>query len=170
MRPIVLPAIALGVATFACMPPSRPFSDADRAAVRATTDTFTARVLRADWTAASNMYSTDARLMPPNQPAVVGRPAINTWMHAFPPVKAFVITVDTIVGSGDLVYTAGHYTMSIQPAGAPAPMNDKGKFLEVHARQSDGSWLNVSDMFNSDLPAMPMGPAPKPAMAKRRAK
>lgn len=166
MRPTVLPAIAFGVAIVACMPPSRPFSDADRASIRATSDTFTARVLRADWAGASKMYSTDARFMPPNQPIVVGRAAIETWMHGFPPLKAFKITVDTIAGSGDLVYTAGHYTMTFQPAGAPTPINDNGKFLEVHARQTDGTWLNVSDMFNSDQPAMPMGPAPKPAMAK----
>jgi|SRR5579859_3083295 len=170
MRPTVLPAIALGAAALACMPPSRPFSDADRAAVRATTDSFTARVLRADWTAASNMYSTDAHFMPPNEPAVVGRPAILKWMGAFPPVKAFALTVDTIVGSGDVAYTTGHYKMSVQPAGAPQPMNDAGKYLEVHMRQADGTWLNVADMFNSDQAPMAMGPAPKPAMAKRRAK
>jgi ketosteroid isomerase-like protein len=161
MRRSVLPVVTLGVAAAACMAPGHTFTDADRAAVRVTTDSFTARVLRADWTAASNMYSTDARFMPPNQPAVVGRPAIDAWMHAFPPVKTFVITVDTIVGSGDIAYTNGHYTMSIQPAGAPAPMTDKGKFLEVHMRQADGSWLNVSDMFNSDLAPMPAPPAPK---------
>lgn len=166
MRPTVLPALALGVATFACMPPSRSFSDADRATVRATIDTFTARVLRSDWPNTAKLYSTDAHFMPPNQPGVVGRAAIETWMHGFPPLKAFALTVDTIVGSGDLAYTSGHYTMTFQPVGAPAPMTDAGKFLEVHARQADGSWLNVSDMFNSDQPAMPMGPAPKPAMAK----
>jgi ketosteroid isomerase-like protein len=174
MRRSVLPVITLGVAVAACMAPGHTFTDADRATVRATTDSFTARVLRADWTAASNMYSTDAHFMPPNEPAVVGRPAILKWMRAFPPVKAFALTVDTIVGSGDLAYTTGHYKMSVQPAGAPRPMTDAGKYLEVHMRQADGSWLNVSDMFNSDQPPMAMAPAkshaktPAKAPAKKR--
>ncbi|HEY6807337.1 MAG TPA: nuclear transport factor 2 family protein [Gemmatimonadales bacterium] len=167
MRRSLPSAVALAVAAAACMPPSHPFSDADRAAVRASVDTFTARVLRADWTAAAGMYAADAHFLPPNQPAVVGRAAIEKWMKAFPPVKAFKVTVDTISGSGDLVYTTGHYTMSVQPAGARAPMNDAGKFLEVHARQADGSWLNVADMFNSDNPAMPMAPAKAPAKKRR---
>ena len=166
MRRSLVPLITLGAAAIACAP-TRPFTDGDRATVRATVDTFTARVLRADWAGASKMYSAGAHFMPPNQKMVVGPAAIETWMHGFPPLKSFALTVDTVVGSGNLAYTSGHYSMSFTPPGAAAAVSDAGKFLEVHERQADGSWLNVSDMFNSDEPAMPMAPAPKPAPRRR---
>lgn len=165
---LTLLAAATALGALGCEPYTKPFSAADRAAVRATVDTFTARVLRADWAAASKMYAPGARFMPPNEKAVVGPAAIETWMHSFPPIKTFALTVDTIQGSGDLAYISGHYTMSVAPPGAPAPITDSGKFLEVHQRQADGSWLNVADEFNSDQPAMAPAPAPKPAAARRR--
>jgi len=169
MRRATLPLIALGAAALACEPYTKPFSAADRAVVRASLDTFTARILRADWPGASKLYAPGARFMPPNQKVVVGPAAIETWMRSFPPLNSFALTVDTIAGSGDLAYVAGHYTMSFTPPGAKAPINDAGKFLEVHVRRSDGSWLNIADEFNSDQPAAAPAPAPKPA-ARRRAR
>jgi ketosteroid isomerase-like protein len=47
----------------------------------------------------------------------------------------------------------GTYTMTIVPPGAPGPVNDSGKYVEVRRKQSDGSWLIAVDIFNSDLPA-----------------
>jgi len=170
MRSPVLTLLAAGatLGALGCEPYTKPFSAADRAAVRATVDTFTARVLRADWAGASKMYAPGARFMPPNEKAVIGPAAIEKWMHSFPPLNSFVLTVDTVAGSGDLAYTTGRYTMSFTPPGAKAPMTDAGKFLEVHVRQADGSWLNVADEFNSDQPPMAPAPAPKPAPARRR--
>lgn len=168
------PALTLLAATAAatlgavgCEPYTKPFSAADRAIVRASLDTFTARVLRADWAGASKLYGPGARFMPPNQKVVIGPAAIETWMRGFPPLTAFALTVDTIDGSGDVAYVAGHYTMSFTPPGAPAPVSDAGKFLEVHVRGSDNSWLNVADEFNSDE-AMAPPPAAKPAPAPAR--
>ncbi|HEY6853683.1 MAG TPA: nuclear transport factor 2 family protein [Gemmatimonadales bacterium] len=168
MRSPVLLLAATALGTLACEPYTKPFSAADRAAVRATVDTFTARVLRSDWAGASKMYAPGARFMPPNDKMVVGPAAIEKWMHAFPPINSFALTVDTIEGSGDVAYTVGHYAMSVTPPGAKAPMTDAGKYLEVHVRQADGSWLNVADEFNSDQPMAPPAPTSKPAPARRR--
>ena len=30
------------------------------------------------------------------------------------------------------------------------PMTDKGKYLTVYAKQTDGSWKAVADTYNSD--------------------
>lgn len=168
MRSPVLLLAATALGALACEPYTKPFSAADRAAVRATVDTFTARVLRSDWAGASRMYAPGARFMPPNEKVVIGPAAIETWMHGFPPINSFALTVDTVAGSGNIAYIVGHYTMSFTPPGAKAPVTDAGKFLEVHERQADGSWLNVADEFNSDQAAAPPAPAPKPASARRR--
>jgi ketosteroid isomerase-like protein len=42
--------------------------------------------------------------------------------------------------------------MTITPEGVPEPIHDQGKFIEIHRRQSDGSWLIMMDIFNTDLP------------------
>jgi ketosteroid isomerase-like protein len=40
--------------------------------------------------------------------------------------------------------------MTVHPDGAPGPVEDQGKFLEIRRRQPDGSWLLAVDIFNSD--------------------
>ncbi|HET7791701.1 MAG TPA: nuclear transport factor 2 family protein [Gemmatimonadales bacterium] len=161
--------IALGAAALACGPKAPQFTEADRTANRAEADSFTARVLRKDWAGASALFAADARFMPPNEKLVSGRKAIETWMGSFPPIKTFKLTIDAIDGSGDLAYVAGHYSMSVTPPGAPGPVSDNGKYLNVRQRQSDGSWLTVADEFNSDNPPMAPASSKKAAPAKKPA-
>ena len=147
--PLLCIAVVAGVA--GCQQ-AAPLSAADQAAVRASVDSFTARVTRADWPSAVALYSADVHFMPPNQPAVEGRDALLTWMKAFPPINSFALTVDEVSGEGSVAYVRGHYAMTFTPPGAKAPVADAGKFLEVHRRAADGTWPNVADMFNSDKP------------------
>jgi len=147
--PLLCIAVLAGVA--GCQQ-AAPLSAADQAAVRASVDSFTQRVKRADWPGAVALYSADVHFMPPNQPAVEGRDALLTWMKAFPPLNSFALTVDEVSGEGSVAYVRGHYAMSFTPPGAKAPVADAGKFLEVHRRAADGTWPNVADMFNSDKP------------------
>src|SRR6266853_448073 len=65
----LLAAAALGA--LGCEPYTKPFSAADHNVVRASIDTFTARVLRADWPGA---YKRSAGLRTPK------RPRFNTWV------------------------------------------------------------------------------------------
>ena len=147
--PLLCIAVLAGVA--GCQQ-AAPLSAADQAAVRASVDSFTQRVKRADWPGAVALYSADVHFMPPNEPAVEGRDALLTWMKAFPPINSFALTVDEVSGEGSVAYVRGHYAMSFTPPGAKAPVADAGKFLEVHRRAADGTWPNVADMFNSDKP------------------
>ena len=81
-----------------------------------------------------------------------GRAAIAAWMQGLPPVKDFKLTPVEIEGRGDLAYVKGTFTMSMVPPGAPGPITDVGKYIEIRRRQADGSWLIALDIFNSDLP------------------
>jgi len=40
--------------------------------------------------------------------------------------------------------------MIFQPEGAPGPIEEIGKYLEIRKRQPDGSWLLIVDISNSD--------------------
>ncbi len=82
----------------------------------------------------------------------MGREAILPWFQAFPPMTEFNLTITKLEGCCDLAYMVGAYSMTIAPEGAPEPIQDVGKFIEVRQKQDDGSWQIAEDIFNSDLP------------------
>ncbi len=111
---------------------------------------FPGYIMQQNFEALSHLYSVDAVLMPPGQAEVTGRADIQQWMAAFPPVSVFDMEIDEIDGRDDLAYIRGRYRMVMQPEGAPEPIEDKGKYLEVRKKQADGSWPMAVDIFNSD--------------------
>ena len=125
-------------------------SDDDVSAIRRTLDAFPKHFVSRDFDVLAAMYATDAVLMPPNHPAVQGRDAIKQFLGGFPRISQMEVGVAEIEGRGDLAYVRGTYTMTLHPDGAPEPVEDAGKYLEIRRKQSDGSWLYVADMFNSD--------------------
>jgi len=50
------------------------------------------------------------------QSALTGGTAMLTWLTALPPLTAFSVTADTIVGNGDLVYLPGALRVEIRTA------------------------------------------------------
>jgi hypothetical protein len=40
--------------------------------------------------------------------------------------------------------------MTLHPEGAPRPVEEIGKYIEIRTRQADGSWPIAADIFNSD--------------------
>ena len=123
----------------------------------------TLRYLDAQWSKAAAAkdleqtvayYSDDAIVLPPNTASATTREAIrNAWrdMLASP---GFVITWKPIrveLGkSADLAWVSGTYEVTMNdPTGKP--IHDRGKYLEVWKRQSDGNWKCGADMWNSDL-------------------
>jgi uncharacterized protein (TIGR02246 family) len=126
-------------------------SAADVEAQKAISNAFVKHVMARDWTGLAAMYAEDAILCPPNQPAVKGRAAIKAWMEAFPPITEFKVTDVRVEGHGDVAYAHGVYELTMTPPGAPRPVKDTGKYLDVRKKQKDGRWLYSVDMFNSDL-------------------
>ncbi len=156
----ILDVVAL--ATCACLVslPSeaqtgKGLSQADVSKINEVTQTFVKAALAKDWTTLAALYLDDAVLNPPNEPAVKGRAAIRAWFEKFPPLTDFKFSNVKVEGRDDLAYVLGTYTMTIAPPGAPGPVNDSGKYVEVRRRQPDGRWLIAVDIFNSDLPAAP---------------
>jgi ketosteroid isomerase-like protein len=99
------------------------------------------------------VYAEDGILTPPNAPMVRGREAIGRFFEEFPEVTGFVQTPIGIEGEGDLACPWGTYELTTVPAGASAPVKDRGKVLAVWHRQADGSWLVERVCWNSDLAA-----------------
>jgi ketosteroid isomerase-like protein len=102
-------------------------------------------------------YSDDAILLPPNAPLANTKEAIRAvWAELAAPGVSISWDASKIevAKSGDLAYSTGSYTLAMQdPQGKP--IFDKGKFMEVWKKQSDGQWKTIADTYNSDLPAPP---------------
>jgi uncharacterized protein (TIGR02246 family) len=105
-----------------------------------------------DFATWANLFLEDAVINPPNQPAVQGRAAIRAWLETLPPILEFRLEHTKVEGRADLAYTVGTYRMTMAPPGAPGPVTEAGKFVEVLRRQADGRWLCAVDMFSSDSP------------------
>jgi ketosteroid isomerase-like protein len=130
----------------------KALSDEDVAAIKTAHDAYGQTMISKDWAALIAMHTEDAVIMPPNMPLIQGREAIQAWNEASPPITAFNLTCVEIDGRGDLAYVRGVYTLTMELKGAPQPIQDTGKFLDILQKQEDGSWLIAVDIFNSDLP------------------
>ena len=100
-------------------------------------------------------YSDDAVVMPPNIPALTSKEAIRTLWKSMLESPDFSggwkPTKVEVARSGDFAYVSGNYEFNEKDNGGK-PITDKGKYLEVWKKQSDGNWKCVADMFSSDLP------------------
>ena len=114
------------------------------------TRNFMKRMEAGDTASVAQLYTSDAVLIPPNHPIVSGQSAIEDFLGTFPNLTRFSISNDEIDGRDDIAYTRGTYKMTLQPEGSE-PIDDRGTYLEIRKRQSDGSWPIAVDMFSSDL-------------------
>jgi ketosteroid isomerase-like protein len=109
-------------------------------------------------------YSDEATVFPPNAIKAATKEAIrNIWKDLLAS-PGLVITWKPssvqLAKSGELAWVSGAYELTMNDTGGK-PINDRGKYLEVWEKQTDGQWKCVSDMWNSDLAASTPGPADK---------
>ena len=86
------------------------------------------------------LYAENATLLPPGQPAIIGRQNIQGFWQGFFDAGASDARLKSIqiAGSGDLAYEIGEYSaMMPQPSGGTAP--GTGKYLVVFERQAGGA-------------------------------
>jgi ketosteroid isomerase-like protein len=101
-------------------------------------------------------YSDDAIVFPPNATTAATKETIrNGWKEMFAS-PGFVITWQPTrvqVGkAGEMAWVSGTYELTMNDASGK-PIDDRGKYLEVWEKQSDGNWKCRADMWNSDLAA-----------------
>ena len=114
----------------------------------------------AAWRAASveqiaALYTEDAFVLYPNQPAVSGHAAIVDYFKGFFgefPKNDFELISSEIVVTGPWAFDRGAYRWKGTPRKGPA-VADNGKYLVVLKRGDDGKWRVARDMDNSDRPA-----------------
>jgi uncharacterized protein (TIGR02246 family) len=109
---------------------------------------------RGDVAALGAMYDTGAVVLAPNAPPMRGRQNIETfWTGAKQQgFQTLNLTVGSVEVIGNHAIELGSYTLVVQPPGQ-GEVTDRGKYMVVWRRQSDGSWKLYRDMFNTSMPA-----------------
>jgi uncharacterized protein (TIGR02246 family) len=134
--------------TTACSNSSAPDTEADARAVRDVEAAWVKDIGTKDVGKFVAYYADDATLMMPNAPALNGKDAIRAALKPMLADPNFSLTFQNTRAEaskgGDIVYTTGAYTMTISdPKNPKAATTDKGKYLTVFRKQSDGSWKAV---------------------------
>jgi ketosteroid isomerase-like protein len=167
-RHLTLVVVGIICAAFvACQPGAAGLSDQDKAAIRQLDENWIKVMLseKPDLdTAIPAYYAEDAQFMMERMPTVDGREALKAFMSRHPPIKDFKLTEVSLEGGGDIAYRHYTYVLTMSVPGAPEPMIDNGKGIEVFKKQADGSWRVIRDIGNSDLP-MPGLTVPTGAVA-----
>ena len=100
-------------------------------------------------------YATDASVYPPGMTVANGPAAIRAALMPMAQLPGFALqwspTKANMSASGDLGYTAGSYALTTNDA-TGRPTIERGKYIEVWKKQSDGSWKVIEDIFNADTP------------------
>ena len=130
---------------------SASFTPGEIEAIKGFYPPWKACILEQDFEGITRFYTEDAVVMPPNQPTIRGRTEVKSWMEAFPKVTEAEFEIDEVEGLGDFAFVRGRYSLTMEIEGAPGPVQDRGKFIEIRERQPDGRWLLARDIFNSDL-------------------
>ena len=101
-------------------------------------------------------YSDDAIVLPPNATSAATKEAIrNVWKDMFASPSLVISWQPTRVQvgkSGEMAWVRGRYELTMNDASGK-PIDDRGKYLEVWEKQTDGNWKCAAEMWNSDLAA-----------------
>lgn len=129
-------------------------------AVAETRASFVGAVRDGDAAAAAAVYAEYATLLAPSAEPLKGREAIAAFWTAGVEaglwdveLEAFELERDT-----DLAYEIGRYALRLKPPDGQVVV-DRGSYVLVHARQADGCWRWVVEMFNPDAPRRAAGHA-----------
>lgn len=120
-----------------------------RAAIEDVGKEFSAHVKKGDAAAIAGMYSSTAKVLPPNGELTEGRANIQRlWQGAFDSgMRDLSFEVLEVEKKGDSVYEVGKYSVK-DAAGKEV---DRGKYIVIYKREG-GKWKLHRDIWNSSMP------------------
>jgi ketosteroid isomerase-like protein len=132
--------------------PTQAGLDQIRLAMASTNDLFNTEVFgRRNFAALDEIYTTDARILPPGSPLISGRPAIRAfWSNLIQAVnaKSAVLTSVDVMPSGNGVVEIGRAKLTVEPEGQGATEMEV-KYV-VYWRQEDAKWKWHVDIWNQN--------------------
>lgn len=119
--------------------------------IRIATGRLAEALRRGDVAAVGSLYVDDCRLLTPQADIVSGRLQIEAyWRAGLALGLSSVELVPTEIEFGaDTAVEIGRYRVSMTDEGGAA-LTDEGKYVVLHRKQADGTWLRAVDVFNPD--------------------
>ncbi len=146
-------------------------TEAFTAAASATMKRFQGWLVAGHADSIASIFTEQGREMPPNQPAVIGRPAIKVYesQHGAMMTAKLTLRGESYMASGPLGVERGTYTFEGKaipgaPKGTPASVHDEGKYL-IHWHHVNGQWQVADMIWNSSRSMSPPAAATKKTAA-----
>lgn len=112
----------------------------------------------------AELYHEDAIEIPPDEPPVEGRSAIQARLEEdFAPLTDITITPVETEGRADLAFSRGTYSVTVMAEGMEEPATETGDWIAIMRQDADGTWRFARLIWNRDQPA-PELPEPADAM------
>jgi uncharacterized protein (TIGR02246 family) len=157
MRAAVLGGILVLGGTIAFAQPGAAVQGASSAAIKQVADEYVKAVQAGDAKAVAALYTETATEMPPNEPAVKGRAAIEAYYQKLltsgPKMSGFTLEHTETQESGDTGYDVGTFSETLTLANGQT-VNNTGKYVVI-AKRTSGAWKIAYAIYNSDRPAQP---------------
>jgi len=112
---------------------------------------FAAALNAKDAKAAAAQYTEDAVLIPPGEAIVRGREAIEEyWRGAIELGAVRDVSVETMdaQSTGSLGYETGSFMLTVNGPDGEAVI-DRGRYVELLRRDTDGRWLSTHGIWNA---------------------
>jgi uncharacterized protein (TIGR02246 family) len=147
----ILALLSLGLVMTAC---GQQAPSTDTTALEARSDAWETALNAKDVDSLVNLYTEDARLLPPDGEMTSGKDGVRAAFGGMidAGISGETTRVETTV-FGDVAYIVGTFTLV-----AGDETLGTGKYIETWRRGDDGQWLIANDIYNND-------PSPKPKMA-----
>ena len=114
---------------------------------------FEAAIARGDAAGCAAVYSEDAKILPPDNPALTGRKAAQEVWQGIIDIGVKGVSLQTLEleEMGDRAVERGAGTVDIQGEGGQT-IQVSAKFIVLWRRQADGAWKWHWDCWNFDAP------------------
>ena len=148
--------LIISVMLLSCAGPEQMDVEQVRKTIEEMNGKFTEAVRQGDAAALATLYTENATLMPPDSDMLKGKEAIEEfWNNVMQMgLKDATLTTVEVMGSGNLAYEIGKYTLKMQAEGQE-PIGVYGKYVVIWQAQDDGSWKLHVDIWNSSMPPPP---------------
>jgi len=108
-------------------------------------------------------YADNASLLLTNMPALRGKNAIMSGTKEFLADKNLTLTFTNssvnVAKSGDVAWSEGTYALTQTDMKSKKVIAEKGKYVTVYKKQTDGVWKAEADITNPDAPPAPVAGA-----------
>jgi uncharacterized protein (TIGR02246 family) len=128
----------------------------DVATLRAGVDSVADRLLTALRNNASDslmvLMADDVVLMPPNESVLKGKEAVRNWFDQLSTqlrTSDLTVTDREVLIGGQWATEVATFEWTLVPVGGGAAVTDRGSYVQVWRRETDGRWLFARELWNS---------------------